>query len=127
MEDDDKADEAHGNQRNAVDAGSGSWYRAVGLPDLLDQRKIMLDFNRFEWLSFDCYGTLVDWETAISAAVSEVLKSRGMGMTRTEILGLFANVEPRVQGSETFLKYRDVLRRVMEFMGSELGARFGGA
>ena len=94
---------------------------------LLDRREAILDSRRFEWLSFDCYGTLVDWETAISAAVSEALESRGMGMSRTEILGLFANVEPRVQGSETFLKYRDVLRRVMEFMGSELGARFGGA
>ena len=87
----------------------------------------MLDFNRYEWLSFDCYGTLVDWETGIAGAVSGVLESRGMGMSRTEILGLFANVEPRVQGSETFLKYRDVLRRVMGLMGSELGARFGGA
>ena len=87
----------------------------------------MLEFGRFDWLSFDCYGTLVDWETAIATAVSGVLESRGMGMTRTEILGLFANVEPRVQGSETFLKYRDVLRTVMEFMESELGARFGGA
>ena len=63
----------------------------------------MLDFNRYEWLSFDCYGTLVDWETGIATAVRELLESRGMGMTRTEILGLFANVEPRVQGSETFL------------------------
>ena len=33
---------------------------------LLDRREIMLDFNRYEWLSFDCYGTLVDWETGIS-------------------------------------------------------------
>ena len=91
----------------------------------------MLDFNRYDWLIFDCYGTLVDWETGLSAynsgAVSGVLESRGMGMSRTEILGLFANVEPRVQGSKTFLKYRDVLRRVMGLMGSELGARFGGA
>ena len=87
----------------------------------------MLDFNRFEWFSFDCYGTLVDWETGIAMAVSGVLESCGMGMSRTEILGLFANVEPRVQGSDCCLKYRDVLRRVMGLMGSELGARFGGA
>ena len=85
----------------------------------------MLDFNRYEWLTFDCYGRLVDWETGISTAVSGVLESHGMGMSRAEILGLFAEVERRVQGSECFLKYRDVLRRVMEFMGSELGARFG--
>ena len=82
----------------------------------------MLDFGRFEWVSFDCYGTLVDWETGISGAVGEVLASRGMGVSRGEILGLFAEVEPRVQqGSEGFLKYREVLRRVMVLMGRELG------
>ena len=81
----------------------------------------MLDFGRFEWVSFDCYGTLVDWETGISNAVGEVLESHGVTMSRREILGLFADVEPRVQGSRDFLKYRDVLRRVMELMGSELG------
>ena len=84
----------------------------------------MLVFSRFEWLSFDCYGTLVDWETGISGAVGEVLASRGIGMSRGEILGLFAEVEPRVQGSGDFLKYREVLRRVMELMGSELGVEF---
>ena len=84
----------------------------------------MLDFNRYEWLSFDCYGTLVDWETGISGAVGGVLESRGMGMSRAEILGLFAELEPRVQGSETFVKYRRVLWRVMGLMGSELGVDF---
>ena len=42
----------------------------------------MLDFSRFEWVSFDCYGTLEDWETGISAAVSRVLESRGIDMSR---------------------------------------------
>ena len=63
----------------------------------------------------------MDWETGISGAVGEVLESHGVRMSRGEILGLFADVEPRVQGSGDFLKYRDVLRRVMELMGSELG------
>ena len=84
----------------------------------------MLDFSRFEWVSFDCYGTLVDWETGLATAVSGVLESRGIGMSRAEILGLFAEVEPRVQGSETFVKYRRVLWRVMGLMGSGLGVDF---
>ncbi len=85
----------------------------------------MLDFSQFEWISFDCYGTLVDWETGISGAVGEVLESRGMRMPRGEILGLFAEVEPRVQqGSEGFLRYREVLWRVMDLMGRELGVEF---
>ena len=85
----------------------------------------MLDFGRYEWVSFDCYGTLVDWEAGISGAVGEVLGSRGVRMSRGDILGLFAEVEPRVQqGSECFVKYREVLRRVMGLMGSELGVEF---
>ena len=28
----------------------------------------MLDVDRFERLSFNCYGTLVDWETGPSSA-----------------------------------------------------------
>ena len=81
----------------------------------------MLDFSRFQWLSFDCYGTLVDWETGISGAVGEVLESHGVRMSKGEILGLYADIEPRVQGSESFLKYREVLRRVMVLVGRELG------
>ncbi len=82
----------------------------------------MLDLSRFEWVSFDCYGTLVDWETGISEEVGGVLESRGVRMSRGEILGVFAEVEPRVQqGSEGYLRYREVLRRVMGLMGIELG------
>ncbi len=80
-----------------------------------------LDFDRIEWVSFDCYGTLVDWETGISTAVGEVLESHGVRKSRAEVLALFADVEPTVQDSEDFLEYRTVLRRVMSAIGHELG------
>ena len=81
----------------------------------------MLDFDRFQWLSFDCYGTLVDWETGISTAVAEALGSHGIGKTKAEILRLFADAEPRVQSSPDYLEYRRVLREVMAMIGAELG------
>ena len=81
----------------------------------------MLDFSRFEWLSFDCYGTLVDWEDGISTAVAEVLKAHGIRRSRAEILALYADMEPRAQDSQTYLEYRHVLHRVMAAIGSELG------
>ena len=80
-----------------------------------------LEWARFEWLSFDCYGTLVDWETGISTAVGEVLDARGIGKSMNEILALFSDNEPRVQGSRPFLNYRRVLREVMEGIGTQLG------
>ena len=54
----------------------------------------MIDFEGIEWVSFDCYGTLVDWETGISAAVGEVLDARGIIKSKAEILALYAAIEP---------------------------------
>ena len=87
----------------------------------------MLDLDRFEWISFDCYGTLVDWETGISTAAAEVLHSHGVSRSRAEILALFANVEPGVQDSHDYLEYRTVLRRVMAAIGAELGIQCTGS
>ena len=83
----------------------------------------MIDFDDIEWVSFDCYGTLIDWETGISASVGEVTADRGIVRSRAEILALYAEFEPRAQDSESFLHYRSVLRRVMLSVGNELGFR----
>ena len=82
----------------------------------------MLDFDRFQWISFDCYGTLVDWETGIFEAVAPVLTSHGIRKSRAEVLAFFADIEPRVQRAG-YLEYRHILRRVMAQMGRELGFR----
>ncbi len=81
----------------------------------------MLDFDSFEWVSFDCYGTLVDWETGIAAAIGQVLDAHGMGRSRAEILALYADIEPGVEATQPFLRYREVLRGVMEAVGARLG------
>lgn len=76
----------------------------------------MLDFNNYEWISFDCYGTLVDWETGISEAVASIFARHGVRRTRGEILAMFSDAEPKVQSSGDFPEYRRVLREVMEIM-----------
>ena len=87
----------------------------------------MLDFNRFEWLSFDCYGTLVDWETGISNAVAGVFARHGVRKSRSEVLSLFSDAEPKVQISGEFLDYRRVLRDVMQIMAWEASIRLPAA
>ena len=84
----------------------------------------MLDFDRYEWLSFDCYGTLVDWETGISTAVAEALEPHGVSKTPAEILALFADLEPRAQTAQGYQEYRPVLREVMALMGADLDIAF---
>ncbi len=83
----------------------------------------MLDFNRYQWVSFDCYGTLVDWETGIADAVAGVFAQHGVRRSRQEILTLFADSEPKVQAGGEFLDYRRVLRDVMEIMAWQVSIR----
>ena len=78
-------------------------------------------------MSFDCYGTLVDWETGISSAVADALARHGIELSKPEILALFASVEPEVQQAEKFLEYRQVLRRVMALMGQRVDVQFSEA
>ena len=87
----------------------------------------MLDFNKYEWLSFDCYGTLVDWETGISDAVAGVFARHGVRRSPQEILALFADAEPKVQSSGEFLDYRQVLTDVMQIMAWECSIRLTAA
>ena len=82
---------------------------------------MVTDFSNIEWVSFDCYGTLVDWETGISDAVSEVLQPHGIRKATPEILELFSDVEPVVQSSGVFKEYRVVLREVMSMIGERVG------
>ena len=86
----------------------------------------MLDFSRYQWMSFDCYGTIVDWETGISDAVAGICARHGLEKTREEILALFADSEPKVQTSGEFLDYRRVLRDVLAIMARQLGIALSG-
>ena len=83
-----------------------------------------IDFEQFQWLSFDCYGTLIDWETGISTAVAHALQAHDRHLSKQEILALFASVEPDVQQGVEFLNYQAVLRQVMELMGTRLEVQF---
>ena len=55
----------------------------------------MLDFSRFDWLSFDCYGTLIDWESGILGYLRPLLQGKGCKSDDAEILTLYSEFEPR--------------------------------
>jgi 2-haloalkanoic acid dehalogenase type II len=71
----------------------------------------------FAYLTFDCYGTLVDWKTGIESALATSLG-------RTRILGkglLDAYVAAEKKEEETYQKYREVLRRSVLSLSKSLG------
>jgi 2-haloacid dehalogenase len=79
----------------------------------------VFDFDRFEILTFDCYGTLIDWETGIVDAVRPVLTRHGVGADDGKILETYATIEPKQQEGD-FIRYALLLRLVM----TEMSLRF---
>ena len=69
-----------------------------------------LDFGRFEALTFDCYGTLIDWEAGILAGLRAVLGRRGIEPADDELLETYAEIEASVEAGP-YLPYREVLAR----------------
>ena len=79
-----------------------------------------MNFAPFTVLTFDCYGTLIDWEAGILAGLRSVLDPRGRHPPDDELLGLFAEIEAPIQYGE-FRRYRDVLDLTMEALARRLG------
>lgn len=79
-----------------------------------------MNFASFQAITFDCYGTLVDWEAGIVAAIGPMLEAHGADVSDEEILERFARLEPRAQAGD-FRPYREVLTRVATAMSRELG------
>jgi len=80
----------------------------------------MLDFAQFTWLSFDCYGTLIDWESGILGYLRPLLEKNRCYLTDAEILTRYSEFEPREQ-SPPYRSYRAVLASVVHDFARELG------
>ena len=80
----------------------------------------MLNFDDYSVLTFDCYGTLIDWETGIWEALRPVLTSHNVAMTPDKALELYGQLESEIERGE-YREYKVVLRTVLEGFGSRLG------
>jgi 2-haloacid dehalogenase len=80
----------------------------------------MLNFAQYRLVSFDCYGTLIDWETGIFSALRPILAAHGKTIADAELLRLYAELESEAQQGE-FHPYREVLQSVVRGFGKHLG------
>ncbi len=80
----------------------------------------MRDLTRFKVLTFDCYGTMIDWETGIFSALRPILAAHGKKITDSALLELYSELEASEEKGE-FLRYRDVLQSVVRGFGERLG------
>ena len=78
-----------------------------------------MNFSPFTHLTFDCYGTLIDWETGILAAIMPILKRHGVRSTEADALRLYVKHEAEQESGE-YQVYRKVLREVMAGIANDL-------
>ena len=78
-----------------------------------------LDFSQYSWLTFDCYGTLIDWESGIVGAVRPLLAASGRNLSADGILELYAAIEAREEAGP-YRPYREILETVLRRMAARL-------
>jgi 2-haloalkanoic acid dehalogenase type II len=74
----------------------------------------------FKALSFDCYGTLIDWETGLTEALGPLLERSGR--SANELLDAYGPIEHEVEGEHPGLRYSELLRQVHERLCDHFGA-----
>ncbi|MCJ7711789.1 MAG: haloacid dehalogenase type II [Chloroflexi bacterium] len=79
-----------------------------------------IDFSRFDALTFDTYGTLIDWERGILNALQVVLSRDDVSLTENELLELYAKHEAEVERG-VYRTYREVLAASVRGLCADLG------
>ncbi len=74
------------------------------------------DRSEFRWASFDCYGTLIDWEAGITRALASLWPDEDAA----KLLERYHEIEPRVQ-LDVAKPYRDVLAETLELLAASEG------
>ena len=74
----------------------------------------------YDIVTFDCYGTLIDWESGIAAAFLGAAAADGMRLERAAVLLAYAELEPIVE-AETHRSYGEVLTETAKRVAARLG------
>jgi 2-haloacid dehalogenase len=82
-----------------------------------------IDYGSFDVVTFDCYGTLIDWEAGLTAALREALPSLA-GVDAAALLEEYAVHEARAEG-EPYQSYREVLAAGLGGVAAAFGLEVG--
>jgi 2-haloacid dehalogenase len=84
--------------------------------------RVAIDLTRFRALSFDCYGTLVDWETGIAAVMAPWAAEQGLTLSAEELLLAYADNEAAAEREAPTALYPDILATAFRRTGEALDA-----
>jgi putative hydrolase of the HAD superfamily len=81
-----------------------------------------LDLTEYDALSFDCYGTLIDWEAGIAAVLAPWAREQGLAAGDEELLLAYAGHEAAVEREQPTALYPEVIATAFRRTGGDLGA-----
>ncbi len=81
-----------------------------------------MDFGDFGALSFDCYGTLIDWETGIASVLAPWARRHGLDLSDEALLTAYSTHEAAAEADHPADRYPLILARSLRELGRELGA-----
>lgn len=77
-------------------------------------------FESVRLVTFDCYGTLIDWETGMLATLRQLFSLNGSPIPDMRLLEAYGEAEAEIE-SGPYLRYRTVLSESVQAMGRKLG------
>src|SRR5262245_26021380 len=80
----------------------------------------MAPARAYDVVTFDCYGTLIDWERGIAEAFVEAAQPDGVRLTREAVIPAYLAVEPEVEHG-AYRRYREVLTETARRVAPRLG------
>lgn len=78
-----------------------------------------MDFNKFNLISFDCYGTLIDWKKSLMDILTPFIQRHELDLSKDQLFDLFFRADQKTISAD-YKPYRDVLITIMDEMGKEL-------
>jgi 2-haloacid dehalogenase len=78
--------------------------------------------TEFQAMSFDCYGTLIDWEAGLASVLTPWARSAGLDLDDEALLAAYSRHEAEAEAAYPEEPYPEVLARSMRALGSELGS-----
>src|SRR3954468_6869037 len=76
--------------------------------------------KNIQWVTFDVYGTLIDWESGVADAFEREARKDGFTLDRTQVIDLFLEATKEIQ-SGSYELYAEVLRQAAVRIAKEIG------
>jgi len=81
---------------------------------------IKIDANGYDAITFDCYGTLIDWEAGLMSYIQPLLEAHDAHAVPSFLLDFYGRTESKLQAGP-YRPYRQILTGVLSALGERLG------